>query len=86
MSLTMGSPSQPVPRAFYGVRDFAKAIAVGEMSVYRAIHAGRLPNLKFGGRFVIPAKVLDQLIEAAMNDGTVDIDNWEPPVDGELAL
>ena len=86
MSLTVGNESQPVPRAFYGVGDFAQALGIGEMSVYRAIHAGRLPTLKFGGRFVVPAKVLDQLVEAAMSGGVVDIDEWEPGANRGLAL
>jgi excisionase family DNA binding protein len=87
MSLTMGNRGQTAPRAFYGVGDFAQALGIGEMSVYRAIHAGRLPSLKFGGRFVIPAKVVDQLVQAAMNGGgVVDIDEWQPPADGDVAL
>jgi len=86
MSLTMGSQGQATPRAFYGVGDFAQALGIGEMSVYRAIHAGRLPALKFGGRLMVPAKVLDQLVAAAMAGGLVDIDTWEPGADGEVAL
>ncbi|MEU4390189.1 helix-turn-helix domain-containing protein [Kribbella sp. NPDC023855] len=87
MRVATGSQGQPAPRAFYGVGDFAQALGIGEMSVYRAIHAGRLPSLKFGGRFVIPAKVVDQLVQAAMNGGgVVDIDEWQPPADGDVAL
>jgi len=58
----------------YSVGEFARTLGVGEMTVYRAIHAGRLPAIKFGGRYVVPAKALDELIEAAMSTGgLVDI-------------
>jgi excisionase family DNA binding protein len=55
--------------SMYSVGEFARALGVGEMTVYRAIHSGRLPAIKFGGRYVIPAKALEQLIEAAMSSG-----------------
>jgi excisionase family DNA binding protein len=57
------------PTETYSVGEFARALGVGEMTVYRAIHAGRLPAIKFGGRYVIPAKALKDLIEAAMSSG-----------------
>jgi len=69
----------------YSVGEFARALGVGEMTVYRAIHAGRLPAIKFGGRYVVPAKALDDLIEAAMSSGgLVDIAEREP-VQGGVA-
>jgi len=68
--------AEDAPRAFYSVEKFAGAIGVGEMSVYRAIHAGRLPAIKFGGRYLVPAKALENLIEVAMTAGAlVDIEN-----------
>jgi excisionase family DNA binding protein len=58
------------------VDEFAAAIGVGEMSVYRAIHAGRLPAIKFGGRYLVPAKALENLIETAMAAGAlVDLED-----------
>ncbi|GAB2635382.1 helix-turn-helix domain-containing protein [Kribbella swartbergensis] len=86
MSAVVRNQGQSTQRAFYGVGDFARALGIGEMSVYRAIHAGRLPALKFGGRYMVPAKVLDQLVEAAMHGGLVDIDEWEPGAQGGVAL
>jgi excisionase family DNA binding protein len=64
--------------SFYGVGAFAKAVGVGTASVYRAIHDGNLPALKFGGRYVVPARVLDQLVEAVMGGELVDLDDWRP--------
>jgi excisionase family DNA binding protein len=75
-----GDASGPVP-AFYSVERFAGAMGVGEMSVYRAIHAGRLPAIKFGGRYLVPAKALEALIDTAMAAGElVDIENIAPAV------
>jgi excisionase family DNA binding protein len=69
-----GASGTSRPATVYSVGEFARALGVGEMTVYRAIHAGRLPAIKFGGRYVVPAKALDELIEAAMSTGAlVDI-------------
>jgi excisionase family DNA binding protein len=85
MGLLTEGADAGVPPAFYAVGRFAQALGIGEASVYRAIHAGRLPALKFGGRYMVPAKVLDQLVAAAMNGGLVDIDTWEPGVSEVVA-
>jgi excisionase family DNA binding protein len=85
MTLLVDSADPAIPPAFYAVGRFAQALGIGEASVYRAIHAGRLPALKFGGRYMVPAKVLDQLVEAAMSGGLVDIDTWEPGMSGAVA-
>ncbi|TCN36863.1 excisionase family DNA binding protein [Kribbella orskensis] len=71
--------------SFYGVGAFAKAVGIGTASVYRAIHAGHLPALKFGGRYVVPARVLDQLVEAVMGGELVDLDEWRPAPGEEIA-
>ena len=71
--------------AVYSVGEFARALGVGEMTVYRAIHGGRLPAIKFGGRYVVPAKALEELIDTAMSTGgLVDIAEWES-ADGGVA-
>ncbi|MGL5823834.1 MAG: helix-turn-helix domain-containing protein [Nocardioides sp.] len=68
---------------FYSVAEFARALGVGEMTVYRAIHAGRLPAVKFGGRYLVPARVLEELIESAMATGSlVDVADQLDPADG----
>jgi excisionase family DNA binding protein len=67
--------------AFCSVDEFAAAVGIGEMSVYRAIHAGRLPAIKFGGRYLVPIKALDNLVEAAMAaGGLVDLEDLAPVV------
>jgi excisionase family DNA binding protein len=82
----MSRPDVAPAPAVYSVGSFAQALGVGEMSVYRAIHAGRLPAIKFGGRYVVPARVLDELIAAAMESGgLVDVERWVPTVDGGVA-
>jgi len=69
LSPRSGEADRGKPTETYSVGEFARALGVGEMTVYRAIHAGRLPAIKFGGRYVIPARALEDLIEAAMSSG-----------------
>lgn len=71
--------------SFCGVGAFAKAVGIGEASVYRAIHAGNLPALKWGGRYVVPTRVLDQLVEAVMSGELVDLDEWRPVMSEGIA-
>jgi excisionase family DNA binding protein len=78
-------PGRQSQRSFYGVGEFADAIGVGQELVRRAIHDGRLPALKFGGRYTIPARVLDELVEAVMSGGLVDINEWTPAADSGVA-
>jgi excisionase family DNA binding protein len=37
------------------------------MTLYRAIHAGEFPAVKIRGRYVIPARALDELERAAVD-------------------
>ena len=72
-------PQEAAPEAeptFVGVDWIAASMGVGEMSIYRAIHSGRLPALKFGGRYLVPFRALEDLVERAMSgDGLVDFED-----------
>ena len=47
------------------------------MTLYRAIHDGRFPAVKIRNRFIIPAKAIDDLSEAAVRTNkTVDAADW----------
>lgn len=76
--------SDPVPaRSTYSVGEFADQLGLAEVTVYRAIHLGHIPAIKFAGRYLVPAQVLDDLLEAAMTQGLVDIALWLPTQSGE---
>lgn len=57
---------------FYSVAEAAKLLKISEVTIYREIAEGDFPALKFRGRYVIPARAIDQL-EAdalAVSDGS----------------
>ncbi len=41
------------------------------MTLYRAINAGEFPAVRVRGRVIVPARVLDALIEGAVDAGSV---------------
>jgi excisionase family DNA binding protein len=68
--------TEGAPR-FHSVAGAAKILGTSEVTLYRAIHAGQFPALKIRGRYVIPARVLDEMEEAALSSGAmVDAAAW----------
>lgn len=62
---------------FYSVAQVARILGMSSMTVYRAIADGQFPALKVRGRLIIPAKVVDEMTEAAMAEGVViDAASW----------
>jgi DNA binding domain, excisionase family len=59
-------------RRFYAVTDAAKLLGLSEPTLYRAIRAGEFPAIKVRGRFVIPARAIDDMEAAALARGLVD--------------
>ncbi len=61
----MPTPATPPAAAradrFYSVAEAAKILKVSDVTLYREIAAGEFPAVKFRGRYVIPAKAIDQL-------------------------
>jgi len=55
---------------FYDVREVAAIFRSSRMTVYRAIGAGQMPAVRMLGRWLVPKKFVDDLIEKAMTDGT----------------
>ena len=50
---------------------------MSQMTLYRAIAAGEFPAVRIGRRLVVPARVLDDMAEAALATGmTVDTADW----------
>jgi len=71
---------------FYSVGEVARLLGMAEMTVYRAIHAGEFPAIKFRGRYVVPAKALDDIVQVAMTTGAlVDVAAWTAAAESGVA-
>jgi excisionase family DNA binding protein len=54
-------------------------LGLSSMTVYRAIADGEFPAIKIRGRVIVPAKAIEEMIEAATADGSlVDSASWVP--------
>jgi hypothetical protein len=64
-------------------------LGMSEMTLYRAIAAGEFPAVRIRGRLIIPARALDEMVDAALADGrAVDAADWvpgEPPTPSRRA-
>ena len=70
---------------FHSVAAAADILGVDSVTLYRAIHAGQFPAIKIRGRYVIPARALDDMETAALNEGAVvDAARWSQG-DGAVA-
>ena len=49
----------------YTVEEAAELIGISRSSAYECVRTGELPSRRFGHRIVIPARVLDALLDAA---------------------
>jgi excisionase family DNA binding protein len=64
-------------RRFLNVAAAAEILGMSEVTLYRAINAGEFPAIKVRGRYVIPARSLDEMEDAAVTTGTVvDAAGW----------
>jgi len=52
---------------FLTVQEVADTMRVSSMTVYRMVHAGEIPAIRFGRSFRIPESALDQLVDQAGN-------------------
>ncbi|WP_103383294.1 helix-turn-helix domain-containing protein [Pseudonocardia dioxanivorans] len=50
---------------FLTVAEVAERIRVSKMTVYRLLHSGRLPAVRFGRSFRVQPAAVDELIESA---------------------
>jgi excisionase family DNA binding protein len=53
-------------RKFYSVPEVAAILGVSRSTVYRAVRAGEFPAVRIRGRYIIPAKALDQMEDEAL--------------------
>ena len=49
-------------RATYSIAEAARRLGISRASAYRAAHAGELPAIKIGGRFLVLRKRLDRML------------------------
>jgi excisionase family DNA binding protein len=53
-------------KRFFTVAEAAQLLGLSEPTVYRAIHAGEFPAIKVRGRYVVPARAIDEMETAAL--------------------
>lgn len=71
-------PPAGAPR-FYSVPEVARMLGMSAMTVYRAIAAGEFPAVKVRGRLIVPARALEEMVDAAVADrSAVDAAEWVP--------
>jgi excisionase family DNA binding protein len=51
--------------AFLTVAEVAERMRVSKMTVYRLLHSGELPAVRFGRSFRVQRSAVDELIDAA---------------------
>ncbi len=68
-----GAPAQGhvTERRWLSVAELAAELGMCQMTLYRAIAAGEFPAVRIGRRLVVPARVLDQMLDAALGTGRV---------------
>ncbi|GAA4536621.1 hypothetical protein GCM10023175_03800 [Pseudonocardia xishanensis] len=62
--MSNGSESATRP-TFYDVQEVADMFKMSRMTVYRAISSGELAAVRIRGRWLVPARAIDALIETA---------------------
>jgi excisionase family DNA binding protein len=65
------SDTREAKRDWLSIAEMARALGIAEMTLYRVIAAGEFPAVRIGRRLFIPARVLDQMTEAALTTGRV---------------
>ena len=57
--------------------ELARELGMSQMTLYRVIAAGEFPAVRIGRRLVVPARVLEDMADAALATGsTVDSADW----------
>lgn len=67
MSSSQAAGSGP---KFYDVQEVADMFKMSRMTVYRAIGSGEIKAVRIRGRWLVPARVIDALVDEATNDAT----------------
>ena len=66
----------PAPR-FYSVTATARILGVSPMTLYREIDDGHFPAIRIRNRLVIPAKAIEDMVDAAiLTRSVVHASDW----------
>lgn len=68
---TTGAPS--AGPTFYDVQEVAAMLKMSRMTVYRAISTGELRAVRVRGRWLVPAQVIETLVESAVAGAPADL-------------
>ncbi|MBO0811208.1 MAG: helix-turn-helix domain-containing protein [Microlunatus sp.] len=66
-----GSTGVGTSRQWLTIREFASISGVSSMTIYRLIEADEFPAVRVGRRLFVPARLLDDLANAAVARGRV---------------
>ena len=57
--------------------ELARELGMSQMTLYRVIAAGEFPAVRIGRRLVVPARVMEDMADAALaTESTVDSADW----------
>lgn len=72
------TPPEPATSpTFYSVGQVARMFGMSAMTLYRAIDQDQFPAVRIRGRLIIPARAIEDMVEAAVADGRqVDAADW----------
>lgn len=69
-SVSINQAAATGPR-FYDVQEVAEMFKMSRMTVYRAIGSGELRAVRIRGRWLIPARVIEALVDGATSGGAL---------------
>jgi excisionase family DNA binding protein len=73
-----GETAPPAP-LFYTVAQVARMLSISTRMLYMAINNAEFPAVRVRGRFVIPARAINEMVDAAVHaQGLVDASDWVP--------
>lgn len=55
---------------FMTVTEVAEMMRVSRMTVYRMIHAGELPAVRFGRSYRVPENAVEEILQTGSSDAT----------------
>jgi len=71
MSASNQAEEHSVGRQWLTIREFAAVAGISSMTIYRLIEADEFPAVRIGRRLFVPARLLDDLGNAAVARGRV---------------
>ena len=57
---------------FLTVAEVAELMRVSKMTVYRLVHSGEMPAVRFGRSFRVPESAVEQYVKGAVVEGQSD--------------